>query len=80
MVHLIITILFSVFYLLLVLRALAPLVDRSRSKSWLRPLYAATDWLLNPLRAGLPPARIGMDVSPYVAIILLYLVQKIFFR
>lgn len=70
---------FSFVYILLILRALAPLVIRSRTNSWVLPLYAATDWLLGPIRAGLPPEKIGMDVSPYVAIILLYLVQRSFF-
>ncbi len=79
MVDLIVRIIFSIFYLLLILRALAPLVDRSRTNSWLRPVYLATDWLLNLFRAGLPPEKIGMDVSPYVAIILLYLIQRAFF-
>jgi len=79
MVGLIVRIIFSACYLLLILRALAPLVDRSRTAVWLKPVYAATDWLLNPFRAGLPPEKIGMDVSPYVAIILLYLVQRVFF-
>jgi uncharacterized protein YggT (Ycf19 family) len=71
--------LFSVIYILLVLTAIAPWLARSRTNSWVRPLYAATDWLLNPIRAGLPPEKIGMDVSPYVAIILLYLIQRTFF-
>jgi uncharacterized protein YggT (Ycf19 family) len=44
-----------------------------------RPVYLATDWLLGPIRAGLPPQKIGMDVSPYVAIILLYLFKRLFF-
>ncbi len=79
MVALIVRSVFSAFYLLLIVRALAPFIDRSRSSNWLRPVYSATDWLLNLFRAGLPPEKIGMDVSPYVAIILLYLVQKIFF-
>jgi len=79
MVNLVVRAVFSVCYLLLVLRALAPLADRTRTSLWLRPLYAATDWLLNPIRAGLPPEKIGMDVSPYVIIILLYLVQRVFF-
>ncbi len=79
MVNLIVRLLFSAVYLLLVLRALAPLADRNRSAGWLQPVYAATDWLLNPVRAGLPPEKLGMDVSPYVVIILLFLVQKVFF-
>jgi uncharacterized protein YggT (Ycf19 family) len=75
-VSLTIRILFTLCYLVLVLRALSPWLDRWRNSRW---LYQTTDWLLNPIRAGLPPEKIGMDVSPYVAIILLYLIEKFFF-
>jgi uncharacterized protein YggT (Ycf19 family) len=80
MVHLnlILRIVFSLFYVLLAVVAVAPWLSRGRTDERLSFLYAATDWLLNPIRAGLPPAKIGMDVAPYVAIILLYLVQRAF--
>jgi uncharacterized protein YggT (Ycf19 family) len=71
---------FSLFYVLLVARAVAPWLSRSRTDNRLQLLYAATDWLLNPIRAGLPPGKIGMDVSPYVAIILIYLIQSFLLR
>jgi uncharacterized protein YggT (Ycf19 family) len=70
---------FSLFYVLLVARAVAPWLSRSRTDSWLTLLNAATDWLLGPIRAGLPPEKIGYDVSPYVAIIVLYLIQRALF-
>jgi uncharacterized protein YggT (Ycf19 family) len=70
---------FSLFYVLLVVRAVAPWLSGSLPDNWLRWLSAATDWLLNPIRAGLPPEKIGYDVSPYLAIILLYLIQRAFF-
>jgi uncharacterized protein YggT (Ycf19 family) len=71
-------IVFSLIYILLVFLAVAPWLSLGRN-SWLAPLYAATDWLLNPIRAGLPPEKIGYDVSPYVAIILVFLLQSVFF-
>ncbi len=79
MVNLIVRLVFSVCYLLLILRALAPFIDRSRTNNWLRPVYSATDWLLNLFRVAMPPEKIGMDVAPYVAIILLYLAERFFF-
>jgi len=70
---------FSLIYIMLIFLAVAPWLSLGRKDSWLAPLYAATDWLLNPIRAGLPPEKIGMDVSPYVALILVYLVQRVIF-
>ena len=78
-INLISRIVFLFFYLLLVARAVAPWLSDDRTEGWPQWLSAATDWLLNPIRAGLPPEKIGYDVSPYVAIIVLYLVQRAFF-
>ena len=71
---------FSLFYVLLVARAFTPWLSDRLPDNWLRLLSAATDWLLGPIRAGLPPEKIGYDVSPYVAIIVLYLIQRVFFK
>ena len=60
--------LFSAYYVLLAARAVLPW-----KIVWLHRL---TDPVLNPIRAGLPPQKIGLDVSPFVAIILLWLAQK----
>jgi uncharacterized protein YggT (Ycf19 family) len=68
--------LFLLAYVLLVFLAVAPWLSLGRKDHWLAPLYAVTDRLLNPIRAGLPPEKIGYDVSPYVAIILIYLIQR----
>ncbi len=69
----IINILFSLAYLILVLRALIPWFSPSRDNL----LYRLTDPLCVPIQQGLPPEKIGMDVSPAVAIILLWLVQRL---
>lgn len=74
-----VNVLFTVYYFLLILRAVLPWIAQSRSNPWSRFVGLSTDWLLNPIRAGLPPEKIGMDVSPYVAIVLLYLIQRFFF-
>ena len=71
---------FSLFYVLLAVVAVAPWLSRGRADGRLSFLYAATDWLLNPIRTGLPPEKIGYDVAPYVAIVLLYLVQSLIVR
>jgi len=73
----IINLLFSLFYLLLIVRALLPWVPHDKANQFIRPVYAWTDPCLNPIRLGLPPARIGMDVSPFVLIVLLWLAQRV---
>ncbi|OGB90181.1 hypothetical protein A2625_04280 [candidate division WOR-1 bacterium RIFCSPHIGHO2_01_FULL_53_15] len=74
-----VNLLFIIFYLLFVIRAVLPWLRHDRQNPIIRPVYLATDWLVNPIRAGLPPQKIGLDVSPYVAIILLYLFKRFFF-
>lgn len=70
-----INILFSAYYILLALRAFLPWVPQNRMIWWARLISGLTDPLLNPIRLGLPPEKIGMDVSPFVGIILAWLLQ-----
>jgi uncharacterized protein YggT (Ycf19 family) len=72
----VINFLFAIFYLLLALRALLPWFGWRRMNFWGRVLHKLTDPVLNPIRLGLPPTKIGMDVSPYVGIILLWILQR----
>lgn len=71
-----INILFSIYYILLALRAILPWVPHRRLSWWARPIYGSTDPLLNPIRLGLPPERIGFDVSPFVGIILIWFLHS----
>ena len=68
----IINLFFSLVYLILIVQAVLPWITSSRDNL----LSRLTDPLLNPIRQGLPPQKIGMDVSPAVAIILFWLAQK----
>ena len=72
----VINFLFSALYLLLIIRALLPWVPNSKMNPLFGPVYFITEPLLGVIRLGLPPLRIGMDVSPFVVIILLWLVQR----
>jgi len=63
---------FSLFYLLFILRAVLPWLTRER----IELVDKLTDPVLNPIKLGLPPEKIGMDVSPFIAIIIFWLVQK----
>ncbi|MBU0671973.1 MAG: YggT family protein [Candidatus Margulisbacteria bacterium] len=72
--------LFSASYVLLAVRAVLPWIRHNKQDSLLRPIYLLTDPVLSVIRLGLPPARIGMDVSPYVVIVLLWIAQKVILK
>lgn len=76
----VINFLFSVFYIMLALRAVLPWLPHNKSSLFIKPVYLVTEPILSVIRAGLPPNRIGMDVSPYVVIILLWLVQQVILK
>jgi uncharacterized protein YggT (Ycf19 family) len=46
----------------------------------IKPIYEATEPILSMIRNGLPPAWIGVDASPFIAIILLYVIQQVLLR
>ncbi len=64
---------FALFYLLLILKAILPWLTRER----IELLDRLTDPVLGPIRLGLPPEKIGIDASPFIAIILFWLVQRL---
>ncbi|HXV85252.1 MAG TPA: YggT family protein [Gemmatimonadales bacterium] len=52
--------------LAIVVRVIASWLGAFRYGRWMRPVYALTDWLIEPLRRVIPP--IGMiDITPIVA-------------
>jgi YggT family protein len=55
-------------------RVIASWLGLSRYSRWMRPVIAATDWLIEPIRRILPP--LGMfDMSPMVAWLILYVAR-----
>jgi YggT family protein len=76
----VINFLFSVFYILIAIRAVLPWIPHSRMNLFINPIYQLTEPFLRVIRMGLPPARIGMDVSPFIAIILLWVVHQVILR
>ena len=76
----IINFLFSIYYLLLASRAVLPWLPHNKTSPMLRPVYLSTEPLLSVVRKGLPPLRMGMDVSPFIVIILLWIVHQIILR
>jgi YggT family protein len=68
---LIVTIAYKVFFYALVVRVIASWLGFFRYARWMRPVYALTDWLVEPIRRVVPP--VGMfDVSPIVAMLVLF--------
>jgi YggT family protein len=47
-----------------------------RYARWMRPAYALTDWLVEPIRRGVPPMG-GFDWSPLVAWFVLWVLKTI---
>src|SRR5881628_493251 len=60
----------------LVVRVLAGWFGYFRYARWLRPAYALTDWLVEPIRRVLPPAG-GLDWSPLAAWLVLWVLKRV---
>ena len=43
-------------------------------------LYRATEWALAPIRNRLPTYRLGLDLSPIILFVVIYLVQQVVIR
>lgn len=76
----VINFLFWIFYILLALRAVLPWIPHNKMNPLVRPVYALTEPLLSVIRAGLPPLRIGMDVSPFIVIFLLWILHQVILK
>jgi YggT family protein len=59
--------------LALLVRVVASWVGAGRYRRWMRPVYALTDWIVEPLRRIIPPLGI-FDLSPMVAWLIVQLV------
>jgi YggT family protein len=58
----------------ILIRVIASWFGIGRYRKWMRPIYAVTDWIIEPIRRILPP--FGMfDFSPMVAWLVLYVVR-----
>lgn len=68
---------FKVYIILVVIRALLPWMPVSKFNLFVRYVYEVTDPLLNSVRKGLPPMKIGFDASPFVAIVILWMLKEV---
>ncbi|MGH7546947.1 MAG: YggT family protein [Gemmatimonadales bacterium] len=69
----------AAYYILsisLLLRVLASWFGFFRYARWMRPAYALTDWLVEPIRRLLPPTG-AIDWSPLVAWLALWMVKEL---
>ena len=60
----------------LVVRVLASWLGYFRYSRWLRPAYALTDWVVEPIRRVLPPTG-GLDWSPLAAWLALWVLERL---
>lgn len=70
---------FDVLFFAIFARVIASWLGAFRYSRWMRPVYWLTDWLIEPIRRLLPPTGM-LDLSPLVALIVLWLVKTLVFR
>ena len=71
---------FDAAYILIIIRAFLTYLPHNRYHPIIKPAYDMTEPLLSIIRKGLPPAKIGLDASPFIAIVLLYLFQQVLLK
>ena len=73
-VQVLVSAVFTVLMTAILIRVVASWFGIGEYRSWMRPIYGLTSWLIDPIRRILPP--FGMfDFSPMVAWLVLYLLR-----
>jgi len=67
---------YKIIVVALVVRVLASWLGFFRYSRWLRPAYALTDWVVEPIRRVLPPTG-GLDWSPLAAWLALWVLERL---
>ena len=67
---------YRIIYVALWVRVLASWFGYFRYSRWVRPAYALTDWLVEPIRRVLPTAG-GFDWSPLAALLALWVLKRV---
>ena len=60
---------------LIIIRALLSWVSPDPSNPIVQFIERSTEWLLAPLRQWVPAYKIGIDVSPLIALLILYFLK-----
>jgi YggT family protein len=66
----------KVIWVALGVRVVASWFGAFRYTQWLRPAYALTDWVVEPIRRLLPPIG-GLDWSPLAALAVLWVLEQV---
>ncbi|OGX38138.1 MAG: hypothetical protein A3C53_02900 [Omnitrophica WOR_2 bacterium RIFCSPHIGHO2_02_FULL_68_15] len=72
----ILSILLTIMYWLILIRALISWVNPDPTNPIVRFLHTATEPVLDPLRRVIPTWRMGLDLSPLIAFLLIVFIQK----
>mgnify|MGYP001198429004 FL=1 len=69
---------FDVLYFAILVRVIASWLGAFRHSRWMRPVYWLTDWIIEPIRRLMPPTGM-VDLSPLVALLVLWLLKRFAF-
>ena len=72
----VIVVLYNIFFVALMLRVIASWFGFFRYSRWMRPAYALTDWLVEPIRRVMP-ATGAVDWSPLAAWLALWILKEL---
>ncbi|MEE9168095.1 MAG: YggT family protein [Candidatus Neomarinimicrobiota bacterium] len=72
-----INLLFQFLYLCLIARVILSWVPHNAYNPVVQFLYKITNPILKPIQEILPPMRIGIDISPILALVALGFIKKI---
>lgn len=76
MLILLVVAVYDVLFIALLVRVVAAWLGWFRYTTWMRPFYALTDWIVEPIRRVVP--RFGpFDVSPLLAWLALWLIKQV---
>ena len=67
---------YNVVVIALIVRVVGSWVGAGRYSRWMRPAYALTDWIVEPIRRVLPPFAM-FDLSPLVAWFALWAIRQL---
>ena len=70
---------FTLLTVAIVVRVIGSWIGWGRYRKGMRPFYAATDWLIEPIQKRLPPLGMGIDISPLVAYIVVLILRALVF-
>jgi YggT family protein len=72
--RLVVSAIFTILMAAILIRVIASWFGIGPYRRWMRPVYALTSWIIEPLRRILPPFGV-FDFSPMVAWLVLYVVR-----